>query len=84
MLPAFTDIQFIMQNNGSRIGTYGGVFASTTPDQNVGDQGIHAFISSATDTLIELKLTGGILINRYSGNNNLSGCYLIVECLGKI
>jgi len=70
--------------NGSRIGTYADGFASSNPDPNVGDQGSDAFLSLATDTLIELKLTGGSLISWYAGSDNLAGCYLIVECLGKI
>ncbi|MCF6169279.1 hypothetical protein, partial [Lutibacter sp.] len=71
-------------NNGSQIGTFAGGYASPNQDQNTGDQGSHAFVSSSTDTLIELRKTGGTIISWYSGNNNLSGSYLMVECLGKI
>ncbi|MCF6182035.1 hypothetical protein [Lutibacter sp.] len=71
-------------NNGSRIGTFAGGYASPNQDANTGDQGSHAFVSSNTDTLIELRKTGGTIINWYSGNTNLSGSYLMVECLGKI
>jgi len=65
-------------------GTYGGGFSSPNQDLNTGDQGSHAFLSPVTDTLIQLKLTGGTIVSWYKGNNNLAGSYLLVQCLGKI
>ncbi len=70
--------------NGTQIGTFAGGYASPNQDQNTGDQGSHAFVAPVTDTLFELRKTGGTLTNWYLGNNNLAGTYLIVECLGKI
>ncbi|MFK5959302.1 MAG: hypothetical protein QM495_10615, partial [Lutibacter sp.] len=70
--------------NGTKIGTAGGGFADSAQNQSAGDQGSYAFVAPVTDTLFELRKTGGTLTNWYAGNNNIAGTYLIVECLGKI
>ena len=64
---------------GSRVGTRGGSFANTNQDQNADSSPSIAFVTPSSDTRYELRITGGGAGNIYSGNNNLSATYMLIE-----
>lgn len=68
----------------TRIGTRGSTFARTDQDANIDSMASFAFLQANNNRIVELRKTGGTLNTWYSGNNNLSECFMIIEVIGVI
>lgn len=71
-------------SNNTRFGTYAGGHASPDPDQNSDTIMSVGYINATEDRIIELRKTGGTMIQWYAGNTNLSECWLDIRTVGKI
>jgi len=71
-------------SDNTRFGTYAGGHASPDQDNNADTILSTGYVNAAEDRIIELRKTGGTLVNWYSGNTNLSECWMNVRVIGKI
>ena len=71
-------------STATRFGTYAGGSASANADANADSMMSVGYIQASSDRIIELRKTGGTIIKWYSGNYNLSGCWLDIQVIGEI
>ena len=70
--------------DSTRFGTYAGGHADPDPDRNTDTMMSVGYINATEDRIIELRKTGGTIVQWFAGNDNLSQCWLDICTIGKL